>query len=175
MRKLFAMLLVCVLMLNMSVSAFAVEVTEHVTDAETTTAAMVPGESDIVSPMASSAPTEQGTLPYTATVTNLPEGCGTYTKYYFKPSGTDLTISGTLSSCGDENNKDRKAVIYLYEVNGTSNPVDSYTVSQFVGSTTLSHTFTNLSTSKNYYIRIYNSTSWGVLVDKWIKGSVKIS
>lgn len=175
MKKFFAMLLACVLMFNMSIPAFAAEVSEDVDETEVITAAVNPGESDVVSPMASSAPTEQGTLPYTATVTNLAEGCGTYTKYYFKPESTSLTISGSLYSCGDENDKARKAVIYLYEVNSTSNPVDSYTVSQFVSYTTFSHTFTNLSTSKNYYIRIYNSTSWGVLVDKWIKGTVEIS
>lgn len=86
-----------------------------------------------------------------------------------------LTIGGTLNSSGDENNKSRNAKIELYEVN-KSGAIDSYTVSQFTESTSLSHTFRNLSANKNYYIRIVNTTGWGgPFTDLWLGGTVSIS
>lgn len=112
--------------------------------------------------------------PY-ATVVNLCEGCGTYTRYYFNTTSGKLTIGGTLNSSGDENNKSRNAKIELYEVN-KSGAIDSYTVSQFTESTSLSHTFRNLSANKNYYIRIVNTTGWGgPFTDLWLGGTVSIS
>lgn len=110
-----------------------------------------------------------------ATVVNLCEGCGTYTRYYFNTTSGKLTIGGTLNSSGDENNKSRNAKIELYEVN-KSGAIDSYTVSQFTESTSLSHTFRNLSANKNYYIRIVNTTGWGgPFTDLWLGGTVSIS
>lgn len=120
-------------------------------------------------------PTESVALPYYATVVNLCEGCGTYTRYYFNTTSGKLTIGGTLNSSGDENNKSRNAKIELYEVN-KSGAIDSYTVSQFTESTSLSHTFRNLSANKNYYIRIVNTTGWGgPFTDLWLGGTVSIS
>lgn len=93
----------------------------------------------------------------------------------FNTTSGKLTIGGTLNSSGDENNKSRNAKIELYEVN-KSGAIDSYTVSQFTESTSLSHTFRNLSANKNYYIRIVNTTGWGgPFTDLWLGGTVSIS
>lgn len=95
-----------------------------------------------------------------------------------------ISFNGTTASCTvfvaadrptDENNKSRNAKIELYEVN-KSGAIDSYTVSQFTESTSLSHTFRNLSANKNYYIRIVNTTGWGgPFTDLWLGGTVSIS
>lgn len=113
-------------------------------------------------------------LPYTAETEGLCEGCGTYTKFYFSPSGTDINVSGTISSAGDQNDKSRNAKIYLYEV-GNSTAVDSYTVSQFTGSTSINTTFSNLSTNKNYYFEFRNTTSHNIFVNRWINFSLELS
>ena len=167
MKKLFSLLLVCALAFTMSVSAFAAE-------AASSTEKEPPAQTEMDATTAE-IPTESATLPYYATVVDLCEGCGTYTKYYFNTSSGQLTIGGTLNSSGDENNKSRNAKIELYEVN-KSGAVDSYTVPQFTGSTSLSHTFRNLSANKSYYIRIVNTTGWGgPFTDLWLGGTVSIS
>lgn len=79
-----------------------------------------------------------------------------------------------MKSSGDKNDTSRYAKIELYEVNNDT-AIDSYTVDQFVESTTLSHTFRNLSSDKNYYILIKNTTGWGMWKDLWISGNVSIS
>jgi len=145
MKKLFSLLLVCALAFTMSVSAFAAE-------AAPSTEKEPPAQTEVdATTRAADIPTESVALPYYATVVNLCEGCGTYTRYYFNTTSGKLTIGGTLNSSGDENNKSRNAKIELYEVN-KSGAIDSYTVSQFTESTSLSHTFRNLSANKNYYI-----------------------
>ena len=168
MKKLFSLLLVCALAFTMSVSAFAAEATpptEKEPSAQT--------EMDATT-RAAEIPTESADLPYEATVVNLCEGCGTYTKYYFHTSTGQITIEGTLTSNGDQNDKSRYAKIELYEVNKTG-AVDVYTVPQFTGSTSLDHTFKNLSSNTNYYIRIVNTTGWGgPFKDLWLGGTVNI-
>ena len=155
MKKLFSLLLVCALAFTMSVSAFAAE-------AAPSTEKEPPAQTEVdATTRAEDIPTESAALPYYATVVNLCEGCGTYTRYYFNTTSGKLTIGGTLNSSGDENNKSRNAKIELYEVN-KSGAIDSYTVSQFTESTSLSHTFRNLSANKNYYIRIVNTTGWAM-------------
>ena len=169
MKKLFSLLLVCALAFTMSVSAFAAE-------AAPSTEKEPPAQTEVdATTRAEDIPTESAALPYYATVVNLCEGCGTYTRYYFNTTSGKLTIGGTLNSSGDENNKSRNAKIELYEVN-KSGAIDSYTVSQFTESTSLSHTFRNLSANKNYYIRIVNTTGWGgPFTDLWLGGTVSIS
>ena len=169
MKKLFSLLLVCALAFTMSVSAFAAE-------AAPSTEKEPPAQTEVdATTRAADIPTESVALPYYATVVNLCEGCGTYTRYYFNTTSGKLTIGGTLNSSGDENNKSRNAKIELYEVN-KSGAIDSYTVSQFTESTSLSHTFRNLSANKNYYIRIVNATGWGgPFTDLWLGGTVSIS
>ncbi len=168
MEKLFSLLLVCALAFTMSVSAFAAEATPS-TEKEP------PAQTEMdATTRAAEIPTESAALPYYATVVDLCEGCGTYTKYYFNTSSGQLTIGGTLKSSGDQNDKSRNAKIELYEVN-KSGAIDSYTVPQFTGSTSLSHTFRNLSANKSYYIRIVNTTGWGGLFkDLWLEGTVNI-
>lgn len=168
MKKLFSMLLVCALALSMSVSAFAAETTPPAEEEPTAQTEMD------ATTRASEIPTSSTDLPYEATVVNLCEGCGTYTKYYFNTSTGKITIGGTLTSSGDQNDKSRYAEIELYEVN-KAGAVDSYTVPQFTGSTSLSHTFKNLSSDKNYYIRIVNTTGWGGWKNLWLDGTVSIS
>ena len=168
MKKLFSMLLVCALALSMSVSAFAAETTPPAGEEPTAQTEMD------ATTRASEIPTSSTDLPYEATVVNLCEGCGTYTKYYFNTSTGKITIGGTLTSSGDQNDKFRYAEIELYEVN-KAGAVDSYTVPQFTGSTSLSHTFKNLSSDKNYYIRIVNTTGWGGWKNLWLDGTVSIS
>ena len=90
------------------------------------------------------------------------------------PSGTDINVSGTISSAGDQNDKSRNAKIYLYEV-GNSTAVDSYTVSQFTGSTSINTTFSNLSTNKNYYFEFRNTTSHNIFVNRWINLALELS
>ena len=157
MKKVLAMMLSCILTLSLSLPAFAAEVTPA-TDGSAADTPTSQGEMGIT-PCASDIPTSSTTLPYTATVTNLCEGCGTYTLYYFKTTTGYLKIGGTLKSSGDNNDT----------------AIDSYTVDQFVESTTLSHTFRNLSSDKNYYILIKNTTGWGMWKDLWISGNVSIS
>lgn len=172
MKKMFAMMLSCILTLSLSLPAFAAEVTPAA-DGSTADAPTSQGEMEIT-PRASNIPTSSTTLPYTATVTNLCEGCGTYTLYYFNTTTGCLKIGGTLKSSGDKNDTSRYAEIELYEVNN-STAIDSYTVEQFAGSTTLSHTFRNLRSDKNYYLLIKNTTGWGIWKDLWISGDVSIS
>ena len=172
MKKVLAMMLSCILTLSLSLPAFAAEVTPA-TDGSAADTPTSQGEMGIT-PCASDIPTSSTTLPYTATVTNLCEGCGTYTLYYFKTTTGYLKIGGTLKSSGDKNDTSRYAKIELYEVNNDT-AIDSYTVDQFVESTTLSHTFRNLSSDKNYYILLKNTTGWGMWKDLWISGNVSIS
>lgn len=87
-------------------------------------------------------PTGETNLPYKATVTDLSEGRETYTKYYFAPNGTEISISGELKAVGELDDQSRYAKIYLYKVNGSSSE-DVYTVGQFVGKAGFSHTFEN--------------------------------
>ena len=172
MKKMFALVLSCILILSLSLPAFAAEVTPAA-DGSTADAPSSQGETGIT-PLASDIPTSSASLPYTATVTDLCEGCGTYTLYYFKTTTGNLKIGGTLKSSGDKNDTSRYAKIVLYEVNN-STAIDSYTVEQFAGSTTLSHTFRNLSSDKNYYLLIKNTTGWGIWKNLWISGDVSIS
>ena len=126
MKKLFSLLLVCALAFTMSVSAFAAE-------AASSTEIEPPAQTEMdATTRAAEITTESAALPYYATVVDLCEGCGTYTKYYFNTSSGQLTIGGTLNSSGDENNKSRNAKIELYEVN-KSGAVDSYTLPQLTG------------------------------------------
>lgn len=163
MKKFVSMLLALAMSLALCVPAFAAEV-EEPSECEASVS---------VQPRAASIPTEKHDLPYSATVTNLSEGTGTYTKYYFAPSGTDIEISGTLRAVKDQNDKSRYAIIYLYKV-GDSSSVDSYTVDQFLESTSFSHTFTNLSSSSHYYLDIRNTTSNNIQQQRWISGTVEI-
>lgn len=172
MKKIFALILSCILALSLGLPAFAADATPTVDDSATATLS-AEGEMTIA-PRAADRPTSSTSLPYTATVTNLCEGCGTYTLYYFKTTTGKLVIGGTLKSSGDKNDTSRYAEIELYEVNNTT-AIDSYTVDQFAGSTNLSHTFRNLSSDKNYYLLIKNTTGWGFLKDLWISGDVKVS
>lgn len=158
MKKLFALMLACTLMFTLGIPAFAAEVTPT-TNGSAVDVVVVDGDGTI-SPHAPNIPTSSTSLPYTATVTNLCEGCGTYTLFYFKTTTGNLKIGGSLKSSGDKNDTSRYAVIELYEVNNTT-VIDSYTVEQFAGSTNLSHTFRNLSSDKNYYLLIKNTTGWG--------------
>lgn len=173
MKKLSALLLVGVLTLAMSVSAFAAEPEMATTPVEDE-ATLSEDAEDNTQSRASNVPSSSHDLPYQATVTDLCEDCGTYTKYYFHTSTKKFTIGGTLSSSGDQNTKSRKAKIELYEV-GSNTCVDSYPVPEFTGSTTLNHTFQNLDPNKNYYFRIRNTTGWGIWKNLWISGSVDIN
>lgn len=160
------MMILCVV----STTAFAAETDDYAIMEELNTTTDTIG----VMPYAASVPTTLGSLPYTATVTNLDEQHCTYTKYYFAPSGTSLKISYNLQSAGDKNDTARSAIIYLYEVNN-SNAVDSCTISQFLGSTSSEHTFSNLDTNKHYYFMIKNTTGRALFVDKYISGTVTIT
>ena len=98
MKKLFSLLLVCALAFTMSVSAFAAE-------AAPSTEKEPPAQTEVdATTRAADIPTESVALPYYATVVNLCEGCGTYTRYYLNTTSGKLTIGGTLNSSGDENN-----------------------------------------------------------------------
>lgn len=158
--------LLCALCMTMALAAPAFAA-EEVPATEPVTA-----EQEITT-RAATIPTEQTDLPYTASTSGLAEGAGTYTKYYFQPSGTSLTLSGTFTSSGDQNNKSRNAKIYLYEV-GNSSAVDSFDVGQFLGSATIDHTFSNLKSTKNYYLDIRNTTGWGGFANYWISCSLTI-
>lgn len=168
MKKYLSILCALCMTMALAVPSFAVDVT---TDSVATA---VSESSDTSTARAPKIPTESHNLPYTAETEGLCEGCGTYTKFYFSPSGTDINVSGTISSAGDQNDKSRNAKIYLYEV-GNSTAVDSYTVSQFTGSTSINTTFSNLSTNKNYYFEFRNTTSHNIFVNRWINFSLELS
>lgn len=127
-----------------------------------------------ITPYAADVPTSVHSLPYTATTSELPEGCGTYTKYYFAPSGTDINVSGTFTASKELNDQSRYAKIKLYKV-GNTNPVDSYSVPQFVGSTTVNHTFSNLSKDSHYYFEFENTTPNALFKSRWIDFSLVLS
>lgn len=173
MKKMLAMILACVLTFSLSIPAFAADAAPATGTSDVCVSA-AQGDTQIA-PCAADRPTSLGSLPYSATVTNLCEGCGTYTLYYFRTTTGKLKIGGTLNSSGDKNDTSRYAEIELYEVNNDT-AIDCYTIDQFAGSTNLNHTFQNLSSSKNYYLLIKNTTGWGGLwKDLWISGSVSIS
>ncbi len=134
----------------------------------------LPGNSNTeLQPLAASAPTEFTTLPYEPEIQNLPEQCGTYTKYYFAATGTDIKVTGTVYSSGDKNNTTRKVKVQLYEVNG--GVVATSDVFTFLDSKSISVTFNNLSANKMYYIRFFNATGKNILKDYSISGKLKIS
>lgn len=183
MKKLLSMILVCVLTFTTCVPAFASETSANANPSSnsfSTVSSETPANttfavSNEISPLATSIPTTSHSLPYSATVTSLKAGHGTYTKYYFSPNkNNQLTIGGSLKPSGDQNSKSRKAKIFLYEV-GNSTAVDSYTISEFVNTTTLSHTFKNLDEDAHYYLYIKNTGSAGITTSKTIDGTVKIS
>lgn len=130
---------------------------------------------DELPPLAAKAPGEQGILPDSAAVMGLKAGRGAYTTYFFSPNeNQELEISGSLRPGGDQNDKSRKAKIFLYEV-GNNTCIDSYTLSQFIDETQLSHTFTNLDEDECYYLFVKNTTSKGIFTSKTIDGTLKIS
>ena len=165
MKKFLSAVLALAMCMSLCISAFATEMapTEEPTLIET----------DIIA-RAATKPTSEEDLPYDAIVTNLSEGTGTYTRYYFAPSGTDIEISGTLRAVEDKNDTSRSAKIYLYQV-GNNSSVDSYTVEQFLGSTSFSHTFKNLDEDSHYFLDIRNTTPNNIAQDRWISGTVTIS
>lgn len=126
-----------------------------------------------VCPLAEDVPTQLGTLPYKATITNLCDGCGTYTRSYFLPSGTDFSVTGTIKAVGNLNDQSRTAELSIYEV-GSNKLIDTCYISQFVGSTTFSYTFSNCSTNQTYYFEFRNTTP-GLWVSNNITGSFTIS
>ena len=150
MKKFLSILCALCMTMALAVPSFAVDVT---TDSVATA---VSESSDTSTARAPKIPTES------------------HKKFYFSPSGTDINVSGTISSAGDQNDKSRNAKIYLYEV-GNSTAVDSYTVSQFTGSTSINTTFSNLSTNKNYYFEFRNTTSHNIFVNRWINFSLELS
>ena len=107
MKKFLSILCALCMTMALAVPSFAVDVT---TDSVATA---VSESSDTSTARAPNIPTESHNLPYTAKTEGLCEGCGTYTKFYFSPSGTDINVSGTISSAGDQNDKSRNAKIYL--------------------------------------------------------------
>ena len=99
MKKFLSILCALCMTMALAVPSFAVDVT---TDSVATA---VSESSDTSTARAPKIPTESHNLPYTAETEGLCEGCGTYTKFYFSPSGTDINVSGTISSAG----------VYLYQ------------------------------------------------------------
>lgn len=167
MKKILSMILATAMLFSICISASAVEM-EPYDDSQ-----MVVVEGPVT--RAADIPTESHDLPYTATTEDLTEGVKTLTKYYFSPNGTSFTVSGTVEPAGNMNNKSRYAEIYLYEV-GSNEVIDTHDIEQFVDETTFTHTFKNLSSNKNYYFALKNSTSYMFPWDNfWISASFTIS
>lgn len=168
MRKIFALLLVCTLVIGMSVPVYAAEVAPMHAVPVTPTY-----ETAAVSPRAYNIPTSEHDLPYNAVITNLEEGHFTYTAYYFSPVDEKLLIAGTLYPCGTEDGAARKAKINLYKV-GSSDIVDSYTTASFTVSEGVVKTFRNLDDDAFYYLTIENLTSATLTAERWIEGGILI-
>lgn len=150
MKKGLCMILAAAMSLGLCVSASAADVAS-IDDSQ-----MVVLEGPVT--RAADVPSESHSLPYTASTEELQEGTTTLTRYYFTPDGTSFTVSGTVSSSGDKNNQARNAKLYLYEL-GSNELISTYEIPQFVGSTSFSTTFRNLSSNKNYYFGLKNTTT----------------
>lgn len=134
----------------------------------------LPGNSGTeVQPFAATAPTTFTTLPYSPSIQNLPEQCGSYTIYYFAATGTDIKVTGTVKATGDQNETSRKIKVQLYEVNG--GVVAASETFAFLGSGEFSATFKNLSANKMYYIRFFNATAKNYFKNYFIDGDFVIS
>lgn len=163
MKKLFALLLCVMLILSMHVVTFAAETSPD-------TSSVQPSSS-----RAAVVPTTSHSTPYTMTITNLEEQHSTYTKYYFSPNNEELDISGTLRESGTKDGVNRSAKILLFLVGDDDTNIDSYTVSDFSGSVTISHTFQNLIPNAHYYFRIDNLNVHPPYAYRYIDGSITIS
>lgn len=134
----------------------------------------LPGNSNTeLQPLAASAPTEFTSLPYEPEIQLLPEQCGTYTKYYFAATGSDIKVTGTVTASGEQNNTARKIQVQLYEVN--TGLVAQSSVFAFTGSYTISFTFNNLSSNKMYYVRFFNATTKDYFKELSISGTLKLT
>lgn len=171
MKRFLPVMLVCVLVFTLCLSGCSGKVSTNQERFSEDASAIT----DEISTLAAKAPKETGALPYRGTVLRLKAGGGAYTACCFSPNeNQELAISGSLTPGGDQNEKSREAKIFLYEV-GNDTCIDSYTISQFVSETSLSHTFINLDEDKSYYLFIQNTTSRGIFTSKTIDGIVEIS
>lgn len=167
MRKLFVFFLACVLVLSMSVPAFAAEADGFLTN-EVNSATMSNGA------CAATIPDKYTTsYPYTAMINQLDEDQGTYTKYYFSAPNGWLKAEYNLSPDGSTANVGRKFTIEIYVV-GTNKKVDSTTIS-FSSTTSGTVTFSGLSTTSYYYFRFVNSSAVNLFRTKTITGTVDIT
>lgn len=170
MKKFMSVLLVCLFACGMMepASAAAIEVA-YDEDSQ-----MILVEDDSAITRAAVIPTEWHALPYKAETEGLEENTQTLTKYYFSPSGASFKVTGTVTPSGNENNKSRYAQLRLYEV-GSNTLIDTYTIPQFASQTDFSCTFSNLSSTKNYYFAFRNTTSGWAWDNFWITATFTIN
>lgn len=153
MKKMISLILACAIIMTISLPAVAAETNMTIPDKNEATRSAV-------ALRVASAPTAVGTLPYLATVTNLNPGFGTYTRFYFYPSGNDIQAIATFYACENQTQAFLRAKITLYE-SGSNTLIDSATSEYFSKSATIIKNFRNLETNKAYYFLIENISSYG--------------
>ena len=176
-KKLSALLLVGVLMLTLSVSAFAAE-PPAVTEGPVSEV-IIGGDDDLY--RASNAPTEfknlGGSNYYTATLIDLAAGRGSYSKYYFATGTNSIYLKCDLERSGTTTHKTRKLTIKLYEKEKASS-TGVYKTSETITFTAATSTqrvkFTRLDPNKFYYVRFCNDSSTDPATSYDISGSILV-
>ncbi len=168
MKRLLALVLLCVLTFSMSIPTFAM-------GSDINEAKGLRSTATTVGPRAATVPTEApATLPYTAIIDELEEQQCTYTRYYFPaPNGT-LTLSYSIYPSGSEVNVTRSFTIYLYRV-GDNALIKTISIEDFTETVTDTYVFTGLNSNSNYYLMFENSSSVNPFRTKNVTGTVIIS
>lgn len=165
MKKLCALLLVCVLIVGMGIILFKVKFRPD--------SSPISADDISTSSLIASRPTSSHKTPYTMAPENLEEGSGMYSQFYFAPTEETLQISGSLWESGTPDGAARKVKILLFQA-GLDDNIDSFTTDEFSRTTDVSHTFQSLDPNAYYYFRIDNLTGNSLFTDRFVDGVIEI-
>ena len=106
-------------------------------------------------------PLEGSELPFDIAVSGLKPNYSCYSKYYASVANSDnngtISIEGTIKASDESDHSFSKEVkIILYAVN-EEYPIDAFSV-EVLNTTNISHDFTGLGTSSDYFIQVINTT-----------------
>lgn len=175
MKKVLCIVLAIVMLLSISVVAFAAENEGPVSET------IIGGYEISDNARASTVPTSfynlGGDNKYTATLIDLAANKGSYTRYYFATGTGNIYCKCDLERSGTTTDKSRELTIYLYEKATASSAgvlVDTKTISFSAAEVTSRRVFTGLDCNKFYYIRFVNTSADSASSSMDISGSILV-
>lgn len=161
MKKVLGLAFALLLVMYMAIPTMAADIHEPSDPPQSTPSQILPRAAVI--------PTEEGSFPYDAKVTNLEPGHLTYSRYYFRPTGSVMAVAGTVDAVVPSTEACFQVKILLDE-KGISSNIDSVTTDTFSDYDAFEGTFINLDPHKFYYVAIQNLTPWALGENRNVSG-----